>query len=214
MGGVFHDVNVTLLLEKVRGWLMEISRSFTSATSQTKRRFDPRVQIPLELSMMVISEKDVRAMVRLLGETAALGGGHAEKKRHLMGGLCELINADAWVWTLGCQIKPNEPQVFVGFLHGGFDDTRFSRYLEAVEHKDMGRIASRFAENLQLNKGITTMRRDEMDPDGEVYKSDAGLLWEKADIGSLMLTGYPLDEASISCAAFYRKFNDDLFGER
>jgi len=33
-----------------------------------------------------------------------------------MDGLSAIINADAWVWTLGCQVKPNEAQEFVGFI--------------------------------------------------------------------------------------------------
>ena len=46
-----------------------------------------------------LSESDVRQMVRLLGETAALEGGHAEKKRYLMDGLCHIINVDSVSYT-------------------------------------------------------------------------------------------------------------------
>lgn len=43
-----------------------------------------------------LPESVVRALVRLLGETAALNTGHAGKKRFLMNGLCKMIDADAW----------------------------------------------------------------------------------------------------------------------
>jgi len=163
---------------------------------------------------MKLSEDDVRQMVRLLGETAALQGGHTEKKRYLMNGLCKLINVDAWIWSLGCQIKPGEPQVFVGFLHGGFTDERFSHFLSAVEHPDMARVASKFAEQLQDRKKLTTMRRHEIDPSQLAESSDAGLLWQKADIGSLMLSGFPLDETSISCVGLYRRLKDAPLDDR
>lgn len=163
---------------------------------------------------MYLSEQDVRDIVRLLGETAGVSGGHVAKKRYLMNGLTKLIHMDAWVWSLGCQMEPNQPQVYVGFLHGGFDQVRFSRLLEAVEHKDMIPAASLFAETLKKNKKQTTMLREEIDVHKLVVDSDIGDLWIKADIGSLMLTGYPLDEISVSCCGFYRKVDDEPFGER
>ena len=49
---------------------------------------------------VTLSEPDVRAIVRLLGEVAALQGDHAAKKRALMDGLCRLIGADYWGWGL------------------------------------------------------------------------------------------------------------------
>ncbi len=70
-----------------------------------------------------ILESDARTMVRLLGETAALDGGHAEKKRFLMRGLCNLIRADAWVWTLGCDIRPGGPTPASASSTRGFPTT-------------------------------------------------------------------------------------------
>lgn len=41
-----------------------------------------------------LGEDDVRSMIRLVAEVAALEGEHAAKKRYLMDGLCVLIDAD------------------------------------------------------------------------------------------------------------------------
>ncbi len=164
--------------------------------------------------MLHLSENDVIDIVRLLGDTASISGGHAEKKRFLMDGLCQLINVDAWVWTLGCKVKPDEQQVYVGFMHGGFTEERFSHLLEALEHKDMAHVASSFATALQVNKGLTTMCREEIDPGDLAHLGEAGALWDKANIGSLILSGYPLDDTSVSCIGLYRQLQDSLLGER
>jgi hypothetical protein len=47
-----------------------------------------------------LGEDDVRSMIRLVGEVAALEGEHAVKKRYLMDGLCVLIDAEIWLWGL------------------------------------------------------------------------------------------------------------------
>lgn len=161
-----------------------------------------------------ISETDARAMVRLLGETVAVEGGHAEKKRFLMDGLCRLIQADYWVWTLGCQIKPNAEQVYVGFMHGGFAEDRFSSLLQALEHPDMGTMAKPFYQAVAADLNQSTMLRDEIDPSGLAYKSEVKDHFKAADIGSLILSGHPLDAQSLSMVAIYRKFDDARFTER
>lgn len=164
--------------------------------------------------MLYLDEDDVKNIVRLLGNTAALDGGHADKKRHLMDGLCQLVDVDAWVWTLGCQVRPDELQTYVGFIHGGFSEERFSHFLEAVEHKDMAHVASGFAKALESSTYQTTMSRNEIDPTGLALTSEAGALWNKANIGSLMLSGYPIGEDSISCIGLYRKLGDVDFSDR
>ncbi|MDQ8192538.1 helix-turn-helix transcriptional regulator [Roseibacillus persicicus] len=163
--------------------------------------------------MMRIPDHTFRKVVRLLGETAATGKSHAEKKRFLMEGLCDLIGAECWVWALGAQVEAKKPQVFVGFLHGGFDEERFVRLLKAVEHPDMALIASRFGERIQETGAHTTMRRHEIDMDGKVARSPVGALWEEANIGPLMLSAHPLEENSVSMIGLYRGLDAEPFSE-
>ncbi len=163
---------------------------------------------------MLIDEDDVRGIVRLLGNTAALDGSHAEKKIYLMDGLCELIHADAWAWTLGCQITPGGPQVYVGFIHGGFDETRFSNMLKAIDHPGMGKVGEHFFSEAKRSLAITTMLREEVDPEGYAYTCGADELWKDADVESLMLSAFPLDNDSMSCIGLYRKVGDQSFGKR
>lgn len=162
----------------------------------------------------MIEEADARAMVRLLGETAALEGGHTEKKRFLMDGLCGLVGADTWIWTLSCQLVPGGQQTYAGFIHGGFDEARFTQYLQAVEHPDMGKVAQHFFEELVKTRSAVTMQRGDIDPEGIAYDSVAGGLWAQADIGPLILSGHPLDANSASGIGIYRRLNDPPFTTR
>jgi len=161
-----------------------------------------------------VSEVDARAMVRLLGETIALPGDHQAKKRFLMDGLCELIGADSWAWTLGCEVTPGEGQVYVGFMHGGFEEQRFANLLQAIEHPQMGPAVEAFFTAIAMNEAHTTMLRDEIDPKGLAQVDGPRELWEKADIGPVMMSGYPLDSKSLSTVAIYRKFGAAPFSSR
>lgn len=162
----------------------------------------------------MISEYDARAMVKLLGETAAVDGGHAEKKRFLMNGLCQLIGANAWVWALGCQIEPGSPQIYVNYLHGGFDEEKYANLLKALENPVMAKVVAPFFQELADTGKHLTMLRQEIDPEGLALRDGVREFWTAADIGPLILSNVPLDENSMSCIAIYRSLNAEPFTER
>lgn len=153
-------------------------------------------------------------MVRLLGNTAAVDGGHAAKKQFLMDGLCELIGVNAWAWVLGCQIAPGKQQVYAGWLHGGFDDDRYAKLLSAVEHPSMGKVVEPYFTELKKTGRHLTRSRDELDPEDLAMQDGTRELWQAADVGSLILSYFPLDENSMSCVALYRRLKDPAFTER
>ncbi len=161
--------------------------------------------------LLLMKEEMARKLVRLLGDVAAIPGGHAEKKRAVMDGLCKLVNADTWVWALGCQIEPGGPQTYAGIIHGGFSEERYTNWLKAVEHPDMGRGGKLFFERVVATGAHTTMERAEVDPDGFVQGEGVGEAWERADIGSLVMSGFPVDEVSLSCVGLYRRLDDPVF---
>ena len=131
-----------------------------------------------------------------------------------MRGLADLIDADAWVWTLGCERQATDRQTFVGFLHDGFGETQFPRLLEALEDPEMGRIASSFYEQVARTGMHTTMRRQDIDPEGLAYQGRVGDLWKAADIDAVILSAYPLDAQSMSGIAAYRRIGRPGFSRR
>ncbi|GAA5484524.1 hypothetical protein Hsar01_03768 [Haloferula sargassicola] len=152
-------------------------------------------------------------MVRLLANTVAIPGGHEEKKRFLMAGICDLVRADSWVWTLGCGFREGGGQTCVNFLHHGFDDDRFARYLEGLEDREASAVAWPFYEALMAGEEnrLLTMTRREIDPDDRSSAGRVGELWQRADIGPIVLSGRVLDEQSLSLIAVYRRVGDAPF---
>jgi len=163
---------------------------------------------------MQIELEDAKAMVRLLGDTAACAGGHQEKKQFLMKGLAGLIDADAWLWTLSCKANPEDQMVHVGFVHGGMSDERFAHYLKALDHPAISEASKPFYERLTETQQHTTALRCDVDPEGMVYQSDAQALWELAELDDMVLSCYPLDENSLSALGFYRKPGAMPFSQR
>ncbi len=161
-----------------------------------------------------VSEADARAMVRLLGDVASHGREHSRMKRVLMEGLSGLINADAWVWTLGCQTVLEKGQVLAGFMHGGFDEARFASFVAAVENPQLAQVTATFYGKLLRDQKQTTMLRQEIDPDGLAYGGGMKEEWEEIDIGPILISAYPLDQQSYSAVAFYRRLKAPLFCDR
>ena len=87
----------------------------------------------MESSHSTLAESDVRRIVRLLGEVSVAPGEIHDKRRLLMDGLCELIDATAWVWSMS-QFHPDKPPSSIGLIHGGFDEARLAMLFEAINH--------------------------------------------------------------------------------
>ena len=163
---------------------------------------------------MKLDEGDVRDMVRLVGEVAALTGGHAEKKRYLMEGLCKLVDADAWIWGLSCQREPEKPQVYVSLLRGGLTDEQFTKLLEAVEHPQMIEFASRFFIELKEGQTHLTRLRSQIADETKFQGSEAQVAWKKANVGPTILSMRPIDPQSSSAIGLYRYFDRPHFTAR
>ncbi len=163
---------------------------------------------------LTLNESDVRAMVCLLGEVCALPGGHAEKKRRLMNGLCGLIQADAWVWTLACQYERGKPSVYVGFMRGGFEEERFPKYLQAVEHPASVAMTGALVDEMRQRKAHVTRTIEQIDSCGQFSSFPAAPLWREAKVGTLLISMRPLDERSASGVGIYRNMPASPFTPR
>ncbi len=84
----------------------------------------------------MLTETDVRAMVRLLGQVAAVPGGHIMKKRCLMAGLAELIQADRWSWIVARADDRHHNPAVVEFLHDGFAENQLVHYVAWMQDRE------------------------------------------------------------------------------
>jgi len=164
-------------------------------------------------SNCLLPEQDVRAMVRLLGEVAAAPGNIIEKRRMLMDGMCCLISADLWVWCMA-EFDPHKPPSFLGLIHSGFDEERFARYLDAMNHPAMEAVTRPSSLELQLKGGHLTRTRRQLDPDFLLESSPAAAFWERANIDGLMVSQKPMPGGGISGVGLYRNLGKPHFSPR
>ncbi len=80
----------------------------------------------------------------------------AAKRRRLMDGLCELVDATSWAWCMA-EFDPDKPPSFIGFEHGVWDEARFARCVEAMNHPDMEAVTRQASVELK-EKGTQLTR--------------------------------------------------------
>lgn len=161
-----------------------------------------------------IDETDTRAMIRLVAGVTGLQADHATAKRALMNGLKEMIGGDCWVWALG-YLNPDKPPVYASYLHEGFDEQRFARYLQAVEHPDMKILMGPFTRELMTRETQLTRTRQQMEPAGaENSAAGAHSFWLAADIFPIILSARKLNDECVSIIALYRRADQAAFDER
>lgn len=153
-------------------------------------------------------------MIHLLGDVAALPGGHAEKKQFLMDGLCRLIHADVWTWTLACQFEPNKPPVYVGYAHGGFSQERFAKYLTAVEDPSTQVATFPFITEFQAKGAHHTRHLDELAEGQCQLFIEQSPLWRAVGLKTSVFSAYPLDDRCVSAIAIFRNLGAGLFTRR
>jgi DNA-binding CsgD family transcriptional regulator len=160
-----------------------------------------------------LTEADVRRIVRLLGDVIAAPGGIHEKRRLLMDGLCCLIDATAWAWSMS-EFHPDKPPTSVGMIHGGFDESRFATYLEAINHPAMEAVSKPSSLELQAKGVHLTRTRQQMDPQGLLDQSAAAPFWEKVNIGPLLMSLRPMVGGGVNAIRVYRTLGEPHFDKR
>ena len=162
----------------------------------------------------ILSEQDVRAIVRLLGEVAALQGGHAEKKCFLMEKCKILVGADCWVWCLVAEVRLETPPVLISFLHGGFTEERFALFLKASQHPGSARNTAGITKDALKLGSTQTRLREQLIPTPDFLKSSAYQAWCAADINGVILSIFPLQQGRQSALGFYRSLDKPPFTQR
>ncbi len=163
-----------------------------------------------------LDESDVRAMVRLLGEVAALPVGHAEKKQYLMEGLCRLVAADAWVWGLAAEMDPDRLPVYVGFQHGRFDEAQFAAFLKIQTHPLIVGLTAPYSRELLSHpeRHLTRTLQQIGCDDQRFAESDVASLWDPCGFHPRCLSFHPLGGGKYSGIALYREVGSPLFDAR
>lgn len=161
-----------------------------------------------------LAESDVRAMVRLVGEVVSSRQDHAEMKRRLLGGLCTLVNADAWVWCLGCEMEAGKMPVYLSMAHGGFDEERYAGMLRAAAHPDLAWISETMIRDMREKNTQVTRLREQLAARDELAVAGIATHMKEADIGPFLIVMRPIDDRSVSTLGIYRRATEPAFTER
>ncbi len=167
-------------------------------------------------SAMRLRDEDVRDIVRLLSAVAILEGDHAAKKRALMDGLCKLVEADGWLWTMTRLDLSRDAPMSLGIMHGGLTDEQVAGWIEMnhdlahppPEHVPLGR---------ELRHGHHfTRSRDQLVDDLTWYGHPTVKLYRlQRGIEHSMHSIYPLDEPGVfSGVGLYRQVGRPPFSAR
>ena len=161
-----------------------------------------------------LTENDLRSIVTLLGEVCSDPGGHADKKRLLLDGICRLVDAQAWVWGLFVQLTPGEFPSYILHLHSGFDEENLASYFQALAHPDSLRFTAPMARLIEEKRSHVTRFRQQFGIEQEYLGSDNQRAWNAAGIDPGILSCRPIDPTTLSTVAIYRRIGGPAFTER
>lgn len=161
-----------------------------------------------------LAEEDVRDIVRLMGDVIAARGDFSSAKRHLVEGICHLVKADAWTWSLGCVAEPGEQPVYLGMAHGGFDETRYNRLILAASHPDMAWTSRKLLGEMRERAAHVTRARQQIVDEATFVGSGVNAYLCDADIGPFIFSLRPIDARAVSTICIFRRRDEPAFSER
>lgn len=162
----------------------------------------------------ILSEDDVRDIVKLLGDVIVSRQDFSSVKRHLVEGICALVKADAWTWSLGCFVQPGEQPVYLGLAHGGFDEERYARLLLAAGHPDMAWTSVKLLGEMRARSAHVTRLRQQVVDETTFAVSGVDAHLRDADIGPFIFSLRPIDERAVSTISIFRRKEEPPFSER
>ncbi|MGK0188695.1 MAG: DNA-binding CsgD family transcriptional regulator [Verrucomicrobiales bacterium] len=161
-----------------------------------------------------MGESDTRTIVRLLGNIAGSEANIPNKRKRLMDGLCDLIDADSWFWSMIGRQETGKLPTFSIVQHGGFSEHQLAGYLEVQEHPDMGKLNAPFLAEYSEKQAHLTRLRQQIDASGQFQRSEVYDRWRDIDIGPLILSFRPTSSEQTSGIAIFRRFDRELFSPR
>jgi len=162
----------------------------------------------------LLPEEDVRGIVRLMGDVISSRRDFAGAKRQLVEGICRLVDADAWTWSLGCEAIPGEQPVYLGMAYGGFDPGRYGRLVLAAAHPDMAWASAKLLGEMRGRGSHVTRHRQEIVEEADFAASGVDAHLRDADIGPFIFSLRPIDERAVSTICIFRRAGAAAFTGR
>ena len=145
-----------------------------------------------------LSEQDIRAIVRLLGEVAAIQTGQIDQKRYLLNGILRMVGGDVWVWIQGFFGSADRPPAAIQLLDEGWSNPEqrnwFYRSISEEKNPHPGQV--RFAEIISKDLRHLTVLKQQMVTDEELVASENYKhFYQHCGLGAMMMSIYPVSAA-------------------
>lgn len=128
--------------------------------------------------------------------------------------LCQLIDAQSWLWAAAPIIGAEQSPTYLFHQFGGFHPEEMPDYLAAIRHPDTHAMSAELFEELTRTSRHLTRRRQDIVDDERFFNSPSHPLWVKAGIGPIMLSYRPLEDGAYSAVGLYRKIDAQPFSLR
>jgi DNA-binding CsgD family transcriptional regulator len=145
-----------------------------------------------------LSEQDIRAIVRLLGEVAAIQTGHVDQKRYLLNGMLRLVEGDVWVWTQGFSGSLDRPPAVIQLLDEGWRNPEqrnwFYRAISDETHVHAGQagLVAMLGERL---RHLTASKQQIVSDQNFVASENYQQLYKHSGLHAFILSVYPVSSA-------------------
>jgi DNA-binding CsgD family transcriptional regulator len=167
--------------------------------------------------MDALDTADVARLLRLLAEAGDPSSDISipERKRMLMAGLADVIEADVWLWITGVANPSEQPgdTMATNIIDGGWRSS-------AEKHSVLSLLTDpKTAEQIQgglvslfLKGRVVTVGRDAtFHPE---HRENALKMWTDTGFGDALMTVYPLGPHAYSAIGIHRRADRPPFGDR
>ena len=162
-----------------------------------------------------ISEGELRAIVKLLGDVAVVEGGLEVKRRCLMQGLNDLIESDGWLWTIGQVDADSDAPMNFEHLYNGISSKQTAAMLDSPsDTADPSPDDKHLAALVGEGKHFTRTRQQLVDDDQWYSSNNVKTYRLNHGLDNCMYSITPLDSGGFTGVGFFRKVGREPFSER
>ena len=162
-----------------------------------------------------ISEVELRAIVKLLGDVAVVEGGLEVKRRCLMQGLNDLIESDGWLWTIGLVDVNSDAPMNFDHLYAGITNQQVAAMLNSPSDTADPSPDDKYLAALVGEGKHFTRTRQQMVGEDEWYASNNVRTYRlNHGLDNCMYSITPLDGGGFTGVGFFRKVGREEFSER
>ncbi|QDU32704.1 Bacterial regulatory protein, luxR family [Poriferisphaera corsica] len=161
-----------------------------------------------------LHHQDVRTIVRLLSQIATMAGNISDKKQALMKGLCNIVDADYWIWNV-MSFEVNQTPHAYSCIHNMPEDI-FTAFVAGNYELPNSEINQQIAAHTATGKHWTRKRTHLVPP--EIFKTTelCTKYLSQTNIGDSIISIYPIqsDPMLVSGGSIHRTTSKPCFTDR